>query len=139
MESALTAERYSHGVRLSGYSKETLYKMQRFLDTLLLREPTKVQGRMVMVTKKKYYGMTEDGTSIFLHRNSYPQLVAYLENVGITSEKINVIDIPVPKAEPATFVVQSKFTARPIARPTAHSRCGQSARGAEWMNTTPRA
>lgn len=129
MEAALTVERYTHGVRISGYSKETLYKMQRFLDTLLLREPTKVQGRMVMVTKKKYYGMTEDGTSIFIHRNSYPQLVAYLANVGITEEKIKVIDIPVPKAEPATFVVQSKFTAHEyqekikedILRPHLHS------------------
>jgi hypothetical protein len=33
----------------------------------------------------------------------------------------------------------TKLTARPRARPTAHSRCGQSARGAEWMYTTPRA
>lgn len=111
MESVITAELYSHGARISGYTKDTLYKMQRFLDTLLLREPTKVQGRMVMVTKKKYYGMTEDGTSIFIHRNSYPALVAHLANLGIRQDRINEIHIPVPKAEAATFIVQSKFTA----------------------------
>lgn len=112
----LTVERYTHGVRISAFSRETLYKMQRFLDTLLLREPTKVQGRMVMVTKKKYYGITEDHKSIFLHRNSYPKLVAHLANVGITPDRIKVIDIPVPVAAPATFVVKDHFSLRDYQR-----------------------
>lgn len=110
MDPLITAERYTHGVRLSGYSRETLYKMQRFLDTLLLREPTKVQGRMVMVTKKKYYGITEDSLSIFLHRNSFPGMVAHLANVGVPADRIKIIDIAVPKGAPATFVMQSKYT-----------------------------
>lgn len=109
MEPMLTVERYTHGVRLSGYTRETLYKMQRFLDTLLLREPTKVQGRMVMVTKKKYYGITDDQRSVFIHRNSYPGLVAHLANVGVTQDRIKVIDIPVPASQPATYVVKEKF------------------------------
>ncbi|QBJ02606.1 DNA helicase [Pseudomonas phage Psa21] len=112
MDPLITAERYTHGVRLSGYSRETLYKMQRFLDTLLLREPTKVQGRMVMVTKKKYYGITEDNRSIFIHRNSYAAMVAHLANVGVPEDRIKVIDIPVPYAAPATFVVKEKFSLR---------------------------
>lgn len=110
MDPLIIAERYTHGVRLSGFSRETLYKMQRFLDTLLLREPTKVQGRMVMVTKKKYYGITEDNTSVFLHRNSFPGLLSYLNNVGITEDRVKIIDIAVPTAEAATFVMQSKYT-----------------------------
>lgn len=129
MEPLITAERYTHGVRLSGYSRETLYKLQRFLDTLLLREPTKVQGRMVMVTKKKYYGITEDNRSIFIHRNSYPALVKHLANVQIPEERIRVIDIVVPTAAPARFVVKEKFSMRDyqetiledILRPHLHS------------------
>lgn len=109
MEPLIVAERYTHGVRLSGYSRETLYRMQRFLDTLLLREPTKVQGRMVMETKKRYYGITEDNRNIFIHRNSYPALVKYLANVQVPEDRIKVIDIPVPQTASAVFVVKSKF------------------------------
>jgi len=129
MEPLIVAERYTHGVRLSGYSRDTLYKMQRFLDTLLLREPTKVQGRMVMVTKKKYYGITEDNRSIFIHRNSYKALVKHLANVQVAEDRIKVIDIPVPVAAPATFTVKEKFSMRDyqktiledILRPHLHS------------------
>src|SRR5690606_12733625 len=56
---------------------------------------------------------------------------------------------PVPRGPSHTYSVrwapgstgwgrQSKFTARPSARPAAHSTCGQRARGAEWTYTTPR-
>ena len=112
MEPLIVAERYTHGVRLSGYSRDTLYKMQRFLETLLLREPTKVQGRMVMVTKKKYYGITEDNRSIFIHRNSFPPLIKHLANVQVPEDRIKIIDIPVPTAAPATFKVKEKFSMR---------------------------
>ncbi|WDS62364.1 putative RAD2/SF2 helicase [Pseudomonas phage D6] len=106
-----------------------MYKMQRFLDTLLLREPTKVQGRMVMVTKKKYYGITEDNRSVFIHRNSYSALVKHLANVNVPEDRIKVIDIPVPVAAPATFKVKEKFSMRDyqktiledILRPHLHS------------------
>jgi bisphosphoglycerate-dependent phosphoglycerate mutase len=129
MEPLITAERYTHGVRLTGYSRDTLYKMQRFLETLLLREPTKVQGRMVMVTKKKYYGITEDNRSIFIHRNSFPALIKHLANVQVPEDRIKIIDIPVPTAAPAVFKVKEKFSMRDyqetiledILRPHLHS------------------
>jgi superfamily II DNA or RNA helicase len=109
MAYSITAERYTHGVRLSGYTLDTLFRMQPFLDSLLLKEPVTVKGRVTMETKKKYYGITEDRRSVFIHRNSYNAFVKHLANINIPEEKIQVIDIPVPSALPVKFVVKEKF------------------------------
>lgn len=62
-----------------------------------------------MVTKKKYYGITEDRRSIFIHRNSFPILVKHLANINIPMEKINVIDIPLVEAHKTEYIVKSKY------------------------------
>lgn len=104
MEPILIAERYSHGVRLSGFTRETLGKMQGYLNTLLLKEPTKVQGnRTVMVLKKKYYGATEDGKSIFIHRNCLDPLINYLADRAVPKDRILIKEILPPTPIEANY------------------------------------
>lgn len=130
MKPLLTAERYTHGVRLSGFTRETFDKMAGFLEGLALKEPKKLPGnRIVMELKKKYYGVFEDFTEAYIHRNSLPDLIAYLENRNIPKEYINVVDVPVPKALPATYEMYEKYVLRDyqeiivddILRPQYHS------------------
>lgn len=113
MKPLLIAERYTHGARLSGYTRETFDKMSGFLEGLCLKEPKKLPGnRIIMELKKKYYGVFEDCSEVYIHRNSLPDLIAYLENRNIPKEYIQVIDVPVPKAVPALYELHEKYVLR---------------------------
>lgn len=104
MKPLLIAERYTHGVRLSGYTRETFDKMSGFLEGLLLKEPKKLPGnRVVMELKKKYYGVFEDLSEVYIHRNCLPDLLAYLENRNIPASHVEIRDIPVPVAASAVY------------------------------------
>ncbi|QEM41800.1 hypothetical protein [Pseudomonas phage vB_PaeM_PS119XW] len=109
----LKAERYTHGVRLSGYTRETFAKMQGFLEGLSLKEPKKIPGnRIIMELKKKYYGCFEDLSETYIHRNSLEDLIGYLENKGIPRERVEIEDIPVPKAATAVYEMYKKYVLR---------------------------
>jgi hypothetical protein len=114
----LKAERFSHGVRLSGYNRDTFYRLTQFLEGLSLKEPKKLpHGGMVMELKKKYYGLTENYRELFIHRNSYPALVAYLGHKGIKEAQIDCVDIPVPSVLPAEYVVKELYVLRDYQEP----------------------
>jgi superfamily II DNA or RNA helicase len=113
MEPLLIAERYSHGVRLTGFSRDTFYKMQGFLEGLSLKEPKKIPGRgMIMELKKKYYGLTEDHREITIHRNCYDDLVRYLGNQFITPDRIKVVDVLPPSSATAYYDMYEKYVLR---------------------------
>ncbi|MFO5452828.1 hypothetical protein ACLBO7_30185, partial [Klebsiella pneumoniae] len=60
-----------------------------------------------MEIKKKYYGETEDGKSVFIHRECLQELINYLADKNIPSTRIEIVDIPVPadvKADYTLFV-----------------------------------
>lgn len=126
----MKAERYTHGVRLSGFSRETFDKMAGFLEGLALKEPKKLPGnRVIMELKKKYYGVFENFKEVYIHRNSFDDLINFLENKGIPREYVEVIDVPVPKAAAATYEMYEKYVLRDyqilikedILRPGMHS------------------
>lgn len=109
----LKAERYTHGVRLFGYSRETYYRIEGFLKRLELREPKKLpHGRMTMELKKKYYGLFEDLSEIYIHVNSFVPLLDYLETKGIPRNNVEIKEIPVPTPLPAEFEVFEKYVLR---------------------------
>lgn len=130
MTPLIKAERYTHGVRLSEFSRETFDKMAGFLEGLALKEPKKLPGnRIVMELKKKYYGVFENLKEVYLHRNSFPDLLAFLENKGIPKEYIEIVDVPVPVAVLAQYELYEKYQLRDyqvlikedILRPGMHS------------------
>lgn len=97
MKPLLKAERYTHGVRLTEYTREVHDKILMFLESLKLKEPKKLPGnRMVMELKKKYFGATEDGKEVYIHRNCFQDLLDYLANKNIPKSCIDIVDIPVP-------------------------------------------
>lgn len=113
MEPLLKAERYSHGVRLSGFTRETFSKLHGFLEGLSLKEPKKLPGnRVVMELKKKYYGCFNDLSEVYIHRNSFDDLLNYIRNKNIPTEYIEITDIPVPNALPAIYEMHEKYVLR---------------------------
>lgn len=97
MKPLLKAERYTHGVRLTEYTRDVHDKILMFLESLKLKEPKKLPGnRMVMELKKKYFGATEDGKEVYIHRNCFQDLLDYLANKNIPKSCIDIVDIPVP-------------------------------------------
>lgn len=113
MKPLLIAERYTHGVRLSGYTRETFDKMAAFLEGLNLKEPKKLPGnRVIMELKKRYYGVFEDFSEVYIHRNSLPDLIGYLENRGIPKDYVQIIDIPVPQPATAHYDMYEMFVLR---------------------------
>ncbi|AEH03492.1 DNA helicase [Pseudomonas phage PhiPA3] len=130
MEPILKAERYTHGVRLSGYTRETFHKMQGFLEGLMLKEPKKIPGnRVIMELKKKYYGCFEDTSETYIHRNCLEDLIGYLANKNVPRDRIEVVDIPVPESAKAVYDMYEKYVLREyqeiikadILRPHLHS------------------
>lgn len=104
--------------------------MTSFLEGLNLKEPKKLPGnRVVMELKKRYYGVFEDLSEVYIHRNSLPDLIAYLENRNIPREYVQVVDIPVPVPATAHYDMFEKFVLRDyqelivadILRPEYHS------------------
>lgn len=107
----LKAERFSHGVRLSGYNRDMFYRLTHFLEGLSLKEPKKLpHGGMVMELKKRYYGLTENYRELFIHRNCYKDLVAYLKQKGISEAQIDCVEIPLPSVTEASYVVKDFYT-----------------------------
>lgn len=110
MAALITIEQYSHGARLSGFSRELYDKLSHFLNRLALKEPRKLpHGGMVMELKKVFFGLTHDHKEIFIHRNHMPDLMAFLYDRGISESQINRVQIPIPESVPAQFKIFSKI------------------------------
>lgn len=130
MKPLLKAERYTHGVRLTEYNRDMQDKLFGYLESLKLKEPKKLPGnRIIMELKKKYFGMTEDGKEIYIHRNCYDDMVGYLANKGIPPSCIEVVDIPVPNGDAVKLELLPQYVLRDyqeiiksdILRPHLHS------------------
>lgn len=117
MASLITIERYSHGVRLSGYSRDVFAKLAIFLESLKLKEPEKLPahmgGGMTMVLKKRYYGLFEDCREAYIHRHHLPELLGFLKERGIPEHKIDYQEIEPPKAAPVDLTLYPHFEKRP--------------------------
>ncbi|MNF23944.1 hypothetical protein D3C84_45300 [compost metagenome] len=112
MSVSLKIEKYSHGCRVTGFDVDSLHKTTRFLESLSLKEPQRVQNRMTMVLKKKYYGMTENKRELFIHRNSLPEYVNHLSESGYPTAKIVYNQIPLPPAANADYLIDDKYQLR---------------------------
>lgn len=112
MSISLKIEKYSHGCRVTGFDADSLHKTTRFLETLSLKEPGRVNNRPAMVLKKKYYGMTENKRELFIHRNSLPEFVGYLSESGYPTAKIVYNQIPIPSAVSADYLIDDKYVLR---------------------------
>lgn len=110
----LKIEKYSHGVRVSGYSEETYRLIKPFLTTLMLRELENIPrtNRKMMVTKKLYFGETKDRKQLFIHIYSLKDFLNHLADNGIYSEQIKTVELPLPAVQPATFKLFDKYVLR---------------------------
>lgn len=125
MSSKITIERYSHGVRLSGYSREVFAKLAIFLESLKLKEPEKLPqhmgGGMTMVLKKRYYGLFESQREAYIHRHHLPELLGFLKERGISSDKIDYQEIDPPKAAPVELPIYDYFVPKEYQTPIIES------------------
>lgn len=112
MSVSLKIDRYSHGCRVTGFDVESLHKTTRFLETLSLKEPGRVNNRVAMVLKKKYYGMTDNKKELFIHRNSLDGYVNHLKETGYPVAKITYNQVEVPQATDAGYRVDEKYQLR---------------------------
>lgn len=113
MEPAFIAERYSHGVRITKFTRDTFYKMRGFIEGLSLKEPKKIPGRgTIMELKKKYYGLTADHRELTIHRNCYDDFVRYMLNQGVPQERMSVIDYAPPSAKKAIYEMYEQYVLR---------------------------
>lgn len=112
MSISLKIEKYSHGCRVTGFDADSLHKTTRFLETLSLKEPGRVNNRVQMVLKKKYYGMTENKRELFIHRNTLTDYVGHLSETGYPTAKIVYKDIPLPEAANASYLIDDKYQLR---------------------------
>ncbi len=113
MKSLLTLDVYSHGVRISGYTRETFRIIAVFLERLALKEPRHIpqERRMVMELKKRFYGLTDSRKESFIHRYQLEEFLLYLKDRGLEGRfEINHIDAPVPT--PATFDIYDHYETR---------------------------
>jgi hypothetical protein len=109
----MKAERYTHGVRLSEFTRETFDKMAGFLEGLALKEPKKLPGnRVIMELKKKYYGVFENFKEVYIHRNSLEDLLNFLDNRGVPRSHVEITDVPLPKAMTAVYEMYEKYVLR---------------------------
>lgn len=113
MNFQLRAEIYTHGVRLTKYTRECHDQILGYLESLKLKEPKKLPGnRVIMELKKKYFGATENGKEVYIHRNCFEDLLGYLANKNIPRAAVEVINIPVPAASPVTLELQEQYVLR---------------------------
>lgn len=110
MDPLIRAERYSHGVRLFGYNRETFIKLTSFLEGLSLKEPKKMpHGGMIMELKKKYYGLTADYRELYIHRHHFEELLNYLVGRGVDPSRISQTLREAPAYVPAEYVVKEFY------------------------------
>lgn len=114
MKTLLTLDVYSHGVRISGYTRETFRILAIFLERLALKEPRRIpqENRTVMELKKRFYGLTDSRKESFIHRYQLDELLGYLKDRGIDRERIVINHIQPPEAAPATFELYDFYEAR---------------------------
>lgn len=103
----MTLDVYSHGIRVSGYTRETFRTIAGFLEGLVLKEPRHIprERRTVMELKKRFYGLTDDRTESFIHRYQLDNFLSYMRDRGIGEDRIKVTHIKPPKSIPVSYDV----------------------------------
>lgn len=100
---------YSHGAHIHGFTSDTFRIIASFLDKLSLkteeRRPHHEGGGFYTLLKKRFFGMTEDGKNVFIHKHSIEDFLHLLKTYGITEAQVEITQIPPPEAEPASFEI----------------------------------
>lgn len=100
---------YSHGAHIHGFTSDTFRIIASFLDKLSLkteeRRPHHEGGGFYTLLKKRFFGMTEDGKNVFIHKHSIEDFLHLLKTYGITEDQVEITQIPPPEAEPASFEI----------------------------------
>lgn len=113
MNPLIKVDRYTHGARLYGFTREIYDKMSGFLEGLALKEPKKLPGnRVIMELKKKYYGQFENLKEVYIHRNSLDDLLNFLENRNVPRSCVEINEVPLPKAVQAIYEMHEKYVLR---------------------------
>ncbi len=113
MKFKLRIETYTHGVRISNYTPEMYNIFRSYLRKLILSEPKNVPGgRIIMEEKKKYFGETSDQKEVYIHRYCLEDFLLHLEQNHIYKEQIEFMQVPVPLALPAEYVLFEKYVLR---------------------------
>lgn len=107
---------YSHGAHIHGYTSETFRHIASFLERLSLkteeRRPHHEGGGLYLLLKKRFFGMTEDGKNVFIHKHSVDDFLHFLKTYGITSDLVDITYIEPPQAAPATFNIFDFYVER---------------------------
>lgn len=122
MTPKLVLDEYSHGVRVSGYTRDTYPIIASFLETLTLKVTNYVRHKgYVVEVKKRFYGQTDNGKEVFLHRHHLPDFLHWVTNRGIQDEYIQRNAIPAPPSASATFSVKDHIAPREAQVPIVES------------------
>lgn len=113
MKFKMRIDSYTHGVRVSNYTSEMYNIFRSYLRKLILSEPKNVPGgRIIMEEKKKYFGETSDQKEVYIHRYCLEDFLLHLEQNHIYKEQIEFMQVPVPMALPAEYVLFEKYVLR---------------------------
>lgn len=109
----LKAYRYSHGIKITGYDALTFNQLQKFItDHSLIERNVSYDGSVNYDLKKRYYGLSEDTKTLYIHRNTWDTFLGYCANRGISSNDIEVTDAPVPEYHDAQYKLFDKYVLR---------------------------
>lgn len=109
----LKAYRYTHGIRITGYDSLTYTQLQKFItDHSLIERNVSYDGSVNYDLKKRYYGLSEDTKTLYIHRNTWDTFLGYCANRGISSNHIEVIDMPHPTYSDADYELFEKYVLR---------------------------
>lgn len=109
----LKAYRYSHGIKITGYDALTFNQLQKFItDHSLIERNVSYDGSVNYDLKKRYYGLSEDTKTLYIHRNTWDTFLGYCANRGISSNDIEVTDAPVPEYRDAHYKLFDKYVLR---------------------------
>jgi len=113
MKTHLTLDVYSHGIRISGYTRETFKTIAGYLSAFVLKEPRLIprENRMVMELKKRFYGLTDDRTEAFIHAYQLDPFLAYMKDRGIDPDRMQINYVPLPKSIPVEYDVFEHYVA----------------------------
>lgn len=107
----MTLDVYSHGIRVSGYTRETFRTIAGFLEGLVLKEPRHIprERRTVMELKKRFYGLTDDRSESYIHSYQLDNFLSYLKDRGIETGRVVVNSIPLPTSVPVAYDIYDHF------------------------------
>jgi hypothetical protein len=136
MAFSLHVEHYTHGCRISGYEPKFLEIIGEYLKGLKLVEPeTDRFGRVEMVLKKRFFGLTHDRQVLYLHRHHLPDFLRFIEEYGYVERVITHTHRAVPKAEPLKLKIRKGIEARDYQIPLVSDLSNDSYSNALYLQT----